>query len=57
MTDMHVGKVFKSTTGWGKYRCVARDRDGAYIMRSVTAPGRCFVLTELELLAHFKEIA
>ena len=57
MTDMNVGRVFKSTSGWAKYRCVARDRDGSYIMRSVSAPGKCIVLTEMELLARWKVIA
>ena len=57
MSDMNVGRVFKSTSGWAKYRCVAKDRDGSYILRSIIAPGKCIVLTEMELLARWKVIA
>ena len=56
MTDMHVGRVFRSAGGWAKYRCVAKDRDGCYIMRSVLAPGRCIVVTELELMTGWRAI-
>ena len=57
MTDMNVGRIFRSAGGWAKYRCVARDRDGCYIMRSVLAPSRCIVVTELELITGWREIA
>lgn len=57
MVDANVGRVFKSTAGWAKYRCVARDGDGCYILRSIIAPGKCIVLTEMELLARWRMIA
>lgn len=57
MVDANVGRVFKSTAGWAKYRCVARDGDGCYVLRSIIAPGKCIVLTEMELLARWRMIA
>ena len=54
MMDMNVGRVFES--GRSRYRCVARDRDGAYIMRSLRSPSKCIVLSEISLLAHWRMI-
>ena len=57
MTDMNVGRVFQAVNGLSRYRCVARDRDGSYILRSMRSPGKCIVLTEMELLARWRVIA
>ena len=57
MTDMNVGRVFQAVGSLARYRCIARDRDGCYIMRSMRSPSKCIVLTELALLAHWRVIA
>jgi len=56
MVDMYVGRVFKAKEGWSKYRCVARDRDGSYIMRSVTYPDRIVAIREIDLITKWRPI-
>ena len=57
MTDMYVGRTFKAKEGWSKYRCVARDRDGAYILRSLRSPDRIIAIREIDLITKWKVIA
>lgn len=56
MADLYVGRVFNANEGWAKYRCVARDRDGSYIMRSLRSPDRIIALREIDLITKWRPV-
>lgn len=54
--DMYTGRVFQNVGGLSRYRCVMKDRDGLYIMRSIRSPQRLIAIREIDLITKWRVI-
>ena len=54
--DMYTGRTFQKNGSLARYRCVARDRDGLFIMRSMRSPKKLILLREIELITDWRVI-
>ena len=54
--DFYTGRTFQKNDSLARYRCVTRDRDGLYILRSMRSPGKLILQREIDLITKWRVI-